>query len=504
MNPRPHHTGPARDAGRDLRAPRPGLAWALTAFAAVTWAWVLLWPVVERAVLLGDDVALLFAYLNPPEAFHPWDSWVYRPIEGLSSHLIDPVTRASSATVLFHLPSLVALAGALWWLLGRLGADRRLAFPVAALWMATSVGTTVSIWQPDTTGQTASGALGAWLLIVTWLAMERARRGEDGWRWPALVSALTVAGLFTRELFVGWAVAAAALAIGVHLAWRGRPSRTATARLVLPLILLPAVFVVLRLTTGGMALVTQIEPDYSPRLGANIARNVVLGVASVTATGPTHAVLAPGFPRWQAAVAVASILVTIALVALPWLRDPRHAPPLAAWALVAVLSAGGLLVALPLESMSEHYGFGPNLGVAALVGAAAAYVWQRGRGRAALTALLLAGLVAGVVGTVSRAAHFASSWQQASELNTAVLDALERHEGDVLLSLPACTAEGPRYNVYILPPADLFSVEQSEYFLDRSDPTRRIRIEVGSTDPDAIPVNASVGDEQSRSCAESP
>jgi hypothetical protein len=353
--------------------------------------------------------------------------------------------------------------------------------------MATSVGTTVSVWQPDTTGQTASGALGAWLLIVTWLAMERARRGEDGWRWPALVSALTVAGLFTRELFVGWAVAAAALAIGAHLAWRGRPSRTATARLVLPLILLPAVFVVLRLTTGGMALVTEIEPAYSPRLGANIARNVVLGVASVTATGPTHAVLTPGFPRWQAAVAVASILVTIALVALPWLRDPRHAPPLSAWSLVAVLSAGGLLVALPLESMSEHYGFGPNLGVAALVGAATAYVWQRGRGRAILTALLLAGLVAGVVGTVSRAAHFASSWQQARELNTAVLDALERHEGDVLLSLPACTAEGPRYNVYILPPAELYSVGQSEYFLDHADPTRRIRIEVGSTDPDASP-----------------
>jgi hypothetical protein len=59
------------------------------------WAWVLLWPVVERAVLLADDVALLFAHLNPPEAFHPWDSWVYRPIEGLSSRLIDPVTRAS-------------------------------------------------------------------------------------------------------------------------------------------------------------------------------------------------------------------------------------------------------------------------------------------------------------------------------------------------------------------------------------------------------------------------
>jgi hypothetical protein len=115
--------------------------------------------------------------------------------------------------------------------------------------------------------------------------------------------------------------------------------------------------------------------------------------------------------------------------ALPWLRDPRHAPPLAAWALVAVLSAGGLLVTLPLESMSEHYGFGPNLGVAALVGAATAYVWRRGTGRATLTALLLAGLVAGVVGTVSRAAHFASSWQQARELNTAVLDALERHEG---------------------------------------------------------------------------
>jgi hypothetical protein len=181
----------------------------------------------------------------------------------------------------------------------------------------------------------------------------------------------------------------------------------------------------------------------------------------------------------------------------------RHAPPLAAWALVAVLSAGGLLVALPLESMSEHYGFGPNVGVAALVGGATAYEWRRGRGRAALTALLLAGLVAGVIGTVSRAAHFASSWQQARERNAAVLDALERHEGDVLLSLPACTAEGPRYNVYILPPAGLFSVEQSEYFLDRSDPTRRIRIEVGSTDPDAIPVDASVGDERSRSCAES-
>src|SRR4029453_16628559 len=54
------------------------------------------------------------------------------------------------------------------------------------------------------------------------------------------------------------------------------PLRTASARLVLPLILLPGVLVVLRLTTGGMALVTQTEPDYSPRLGANIARNVVL------------------------------------------------------------------------------------------------------------------------------------------------------------------------------------------------------------------------------------
>ena len=489
MNPRAHHPGPARDARRDLHSPRPGLIWVLTVFAAVTWAWVLLWPVAENAVLLADDVALLFAHLDPPEAFHPWDSWVFRPIEGLSSHLIDPVTRASSATVLFHLPSLVALAGGLWWLLGRLGADRRLAFPVATLWLATSVGTTVSVWQPDTTGQTASGALGAWLLIVTWWAMERARRGEVAWRWLALVSALTVAGLFTRELFVGWAVAAAALAIGGHLAWRGS-SRTATALLVLPLLLLPAVFVVLRFTTGGMALVTDIEPAYSPRLGANIARNVILGIASVTATGPTHAVLAPGFPRWQAAVAVASILVTIALVALPWLRDPRHAPPLAAWALVAVLSAGGLLVALPLESMSEHYGFGPNLGVAALVGAATAHVWQRGRGRAALTALLLAALVAGVVGTVSRAAHFASSWEQARELNTAVLDALGRSEGDVRLSLPECTAEGPRYNVYILPPAELYSAGQSEYFLDHADPTRRIRIEVDSTDPNAIPVKA--------------
>jgi hypothetical protein len=489
VNPSPHHPGPARDAGRDQSSPRLALAWVLTAFVAVMWAWVLLWPVVEHAVLLADDVPLLFAYLDPPEAFHPWDSWVYRPIEGLSSHLIDPVTRASSAPVFFHLPALLALAGALWWVLGRLGVDRRLAFPVSALWMATSVGTTVSFWQPDTTGQTACAALGAWLLIVTWQAMERGRRGEGGWRWPALVSVVTIAGLFTRELFVGWAAAAAALAIGAHLAWRGCPSRTATARLVLPLLLLPAVFVVLRYTTGGMALVTEIEPAYSPRLGANVARNVVLGIASVTATGPTHAVLAPGFPRWQAGIAVVSILVTISLVALPWLRDPRHAPPLAAWALVAVLSAGGLLVALPLEKMSEHYGFGPNLGVAALVGASAAYVWRRGRGRGALTALLLAALVAGAVGTVSRATHFASSWQQASALNTAVLNALERHEGDVVLSLPAYTAEGPRYNVYILPPAELYSVGQSEHFLDRADPTRRIHIEVGSTDPNAIPVN---------------
>ncbi len=466
----------------------------LAAFAAVTWAWVLLWPFVEHAVLIADDVPLLFAYLDPPEAFHPWDSWVYRPIEGLSSYLIDPATRESSATVLLHLPWLVALAGALWWLLGKLGADRSVAFPVATLWLATSVGTTVSVWQPDTTGQTASGAVGAWLLIVTWQAMERARRGEDGWRWPALVSASdgcrTLHQGAVRRLGGRWRLRWRS---ACHLAWRLRSSRTATARLVLPLLVVPAVFVVLRYTTGGLALVTE-EPAYSPRLGANIARNVVLGVASVTVTGPTHAVSAPRwFPRWQAAVAVASILVTIALMALPFLRDPRHAPPLAAWALVAVLSAGGLLVALPLESMSEHYGFGPNLGVAALVGAATAHVWQRGRGRTALTALLLAALVAGAVGTVSRAAHFASSWQQASELNAAVLDALERHEGDVRLSLPAYTAEGPHYNVYILPPAELYNPRDSEYFLDRADLTRRIRIEVGSTAPDAIPVKASAG-----------
>jgi hypothetical protein len=86
----------------------------------------------------------------------------------------------------------------------------------------------------------------------------------------------------------------------------------------------------------------------------------------------------------------------------------------------------------------------------------------------------------------------ARRWQRASELNTAVLDALKRHEGDVLLCLPAYTAEGPRYNVYILPPAELYSVGQSEHFLDRADPTRRIYIEVGSIDPNAIPINVEV------------
>jgi hypothetical protein len=213
----------------------------------------------------------------------------------------------------------------------------------------------------------------------------------------------------------------------------------------------------------------------------------------VTATGPTHAVLAPGFPRWQAAVAVASNLVTIALVALPWLRDPRHVPPLAAWALVAVLSAGGLLVALPLESMSEHYGFGPNVGgcgprrrsdgvrLAAGQGARRPDCTSARRSRCRRHRH-------GVPGRPLRVELATGPRTQYGRARRA-----RGHEGDVLLSLPACTAEGPRYNVYILPPADLFSVEQSEYFLDRSAPTRRIRIEVGSTDPDAIPVDASVG-----------
>lgn len=476
----------------------------LWAAIAVGFVLTVAWPFLNAAVLLSDDTEMLLAHLGDPGRFHGWQRGFFRPLDTLSSLLIDPASRDSTFALLLHVPAVLAIGAAIGRGLKKVTPDYGLAWPVAMVWWALSVATTIAIWQPDTISQTWSGAAGCWLMLAVWDGIEEVKRGWLPARRILLIIAICLLGILTKEFFLGWAAGAAALVFLAFVVERDarRLSRVADwAKLVVPVVVIPAAFLYLRIAYGGLGR-TLAEPEtdgqYDIRLGMNVLINLAVTALGLTSVGPAHMVDNPN--AWlpvRAAPLLGSVLTALLIVS-PWLlvrflKTGRHY--LDDWRLllvVVIMAISGVASAIPTGHVSEYYLFGPNAGIAALVGLGVTRSLRiiaearPGRVRAAgrlLFALVLASIVGvGLLGSVSRASHIALNWDYVRRINAAVSDYYQRAPvtaNKIDVFVPARFQQGPTHGVFVSTPAHLYDFALSAKYLNESVPTPKIQFVFG-------------------------
>lgn len=486
------------------------VAWAsVLAALSITMAW----PFLHRAVLLSDDAEMLLAHLGDPFQFHGWDRGFFRPLDTLSAALINPSTRDAQVSLLLHIPALAAIGAAVFVVLRDRYPTSRLAAPIALMWWLLSVGTTIALWQPDLVSQTWGAAVGIWLAIVLWFGAREAATGSVANSTVLKVSALTAAGVLTREFFFGWALGGVAL-LALFVASQGVPRResiVAWVRLAAPVIVIPAVFLLLRIYAGGLGHAIAGEDAtggrYDLELGSNVVVNLAITGLGMTAIGPAHMV---DNPDALLPVRIAPLLgsgMTIALIASPWLLSRllgtgrEHRPDLRTVALVLMISLSGIAPAIPTQHVSEYYLFGPNVGTALLIGMTIPASWRVIRGApqggarstsmGVFGAILALSVFIGLAGSVSRARHIDLNWQAVRGINTAVTRLYSDAGGlpafDVYV--PQTLTAGPTHGVFVSTPAHLYDFSISErYFNERFEQPKVHFVYEGSAVPPSTPL----------------
>jgi hypothetical protein len=465
----------------------------LWAAAVAVWAALLAWPFVRQGVLVADDVALLRAHLEPRQFFHPWGAALFRPVESVGSLLLNPDSRSAAPMILLHVPALVAVLAALRYTLARVTPLAQVALPVALLWLAANIATTVSLWQPDTLNQTWSAAAGLALLCLLHTGLVRARSGSLGIGHAVAVAGLSLVAVAAKELGYGWCLGGIGLVVTLLAMDRERPTATRLRDGLLlagPVVVVAAGFALARLLTGGLADLVVAEPAYEPQVGANLVRNAVLTVAGLSSLGPTHTVTDGAAPLIVRLLPLAGSALTLLLIAWPFLAR-RMSPPLRPGLLAGfgLLALSGVVVAIPMDQISEHYVFGPNVITAGIVGVTVAHA-VRGAPSRWLNATLLAAVLVGAIGLAARAWHFDVTWAHVRAMDAAVTAQLDTTDSDVRILVPEPYFDGRRHNVYILPPAAAYQLPTTTSFLNRREPERSVEIVPGPAVGPARPGDA--------------
>ncbi len=433
----------------------------------------LAWPLVAGAVLLSDDVQLLFVHLPEPLYFHGWDSptGFFRPIEIVSAYLANPENRDARASLLLHLPAIAALLAAMFVALRRAAPNWPLAYPLAVAWWILNVGTAIAIWQPDTISQSWSGAAGAWTALLAWIGIDRARQGQLSGRHVAAFMAICVAGVFTKEFFVGWAAGVVVMVAIAYLTSNseGRAYPAQWLFLLAPPAIVAGTFVILRLTTLELG---TGEYRYDVGLGLNVVENVAIATAGFLAVGPSHLTTAPDASVLVRLAAPLGALLTATCLGLGAVHLIRHRTTVD-WSTpfyAVLLAFAAIGPALVTHHISEYYLFGPNAIVACLVGASAAWLltraWRRPLGAVALV-VAVAWVGIGLFGAFARAESIAVHWEQIRIIDREVREIVaEAPPGsDLQISFPTSMDEGTRHGVFRSTPTHLYDLELSGEFL---------------------------------------
>jgi hypothetical protein len=444
---------------------------------AVLGIFLLAWPQIDGAVLLSDDTQLLFAHLPEPLFFHGWNSptGFFRPIEIVSAYLVNPDGRDARMSLLLHIPAIIAIFAAMLVGLRRVTSEWRIAFPLAVLWWMFSVPTAITLWQPDVISQSWSGAIGAWTALLAWIGIDHVRQGQLPRPLFGAFIALCLAGVFTKEFYVGWAFGTVVM-IAIAFALSSREERSHVRQwlaMPVPLALVAAAFVALRLGTGALV-PSDGTGRYDLGLGLNVVENVAISSAGLLAVGPSHLISVPDASIVARASAPIGALLTLfmlvaAAVRVGVRRGVRYETALYG-VLLAFAAVGPSLVT---HHVSEYYLFGPNAIVACFVGYALVTLWRTARWPG-LTPVVLGGLAVvwvgiALFGVYARAEAIAVHWEQVrridAEVNEIIDDARAAGEAEVRIVFPEALSEGPRHGVFFSTPTHLYDLPLSSDFL---------------------------------------
>lgn len=507
-----------------LGAPAHGLASPQPASRCAAALWVACgalalaiaaWGPVAGLCITNDDIK----WVRGPERDMPLpaaleSAWLtqpsFRPLEVVVAHACDPVTLGSGPVAWIQAAGLLAFLAASAGLLRECFPGTAAAVPIGILWILLSPATGVSVWQMDACSQTWSAACGAWCVLLAWRALRGAPLAGSIAAAACAVAALLATGLLVKESMLGWAAGLAG-ALGAAIAWSlmraGHDARAASTglrarsfALAVPVVMVPVAYLAVRLAWSAMSglLGGDGESRYQVELGANLLVNAVVSVAGVIGTGPFHLVADGEAPAWLRAVPAVAVLCVSGMLLVATLCAYAERSLLSGFRMGAIcftvaVTMASLAATLPMGSVSELYGLGANLGAAALVAGGACVLWRAASAvgpvaRAGAACALALVLAAGSYGVASRAMQFRVVWATTRALNAAIV-ALQDSvpalppgtEGSAgTVHVPTSCLTGVTHSQYLMPPLQTLSVDITERWLSRRDPSRPIVFSIGT------------------------
>ncbi len=407
---------------------------------------IAVWPYWAGMIVMNDDIK----FVRSPACELPlWEelrlAWTsspsFRPMEIIMGRLSDPVSLACPWVMPVQLAGLTALAVGVMRVASVIMPGERLLAPLALILIALSPATTCSVWQMDACSQTWSAALGVWSCVFAWTGFERAGQGTWPWRDTAWLAALFAISVHVKETAYGWSAGIGTCSLVATGWWlvRNRGVAVRTLPLLVVIIGLPLAHLVMRLLVGAVDQSLEGDQDsrYQLQVGMNLVINLFMSMAGAFATGPFY--LLSNTQAWlplKAMAVVASLLQALVLAAaieFAFLRGNaslKRACRLAAIFCMATLGSVGITCLM--QSVSELYGLGANVGFAVLVAvgliATIRSVQHHDAGnwmpRLATGAMVLAAMI-GVYGMVGRAGHFAITWRLVRQGDAAVVQAAQ-------------------------------------------------------------------------------
>ena len=440
---------------------------------------VLAIPLANRATVCTDDFVWItnaWSSGSLPEALSiAWSSnFFFRPIDILANRLINPRTLDVAPLLAWQIAGLLALTAGTWRLLALLGSSAAASRFIAAAWLWLHPATQLSVWSAGCSSQTWCAAFGVWTICRT-LEFSLRRIGR---RDLTILALLSAGGIIAKELFVGWAMAAAFVAVvGQPGFRRGQRLFTAlkTAAPAACAVTLPSfAWIGARLwfTRFGDVMHDPSGGPYTLHGPAIVLINLGTSVLGMFVQGPVHWARLLGLP-WMlvplvgAALSGAFAFVGGTRVAGTIARLPnRLVLPMA-----VMIGVVAVWPALLIGKVSELYLMGPNALIAALVGMGVPS--RRGSstrgGRFAASILFLIALA----GFVSRSYHFKVTWSQARDLRDQVRRIAEAVPpgSRLVIGIPETLQSGPMHSKYCVPPAVAAGLPQSWFIKRLADPS---------------------------------
>ena len=485
------------------RRARRGVA-LLYALGATLLIFLTIWPLVAGASVTNEEAVWFYSAQTSDGLWDAirtnWHHRIFRIPDLMGGFLSDAETLGTSGIMWLQIPGFLVLLAAVWVAARRLAPNEAAVFPLAAIWLMLHTSTPLSIWTLANVSNTWSAAVGAWVGLVLWTAIERLQQGRSIWWQASQLAVLCVVGVNVKENFYGWPAAAVLVLACVYVASHLRRRRLPLGPIVVlvaAVTLLPLIHLYLRIAHGGLGWALQPgDARYNLQLGSALLVNLLMSAMGALAVVPVHTVRGIDAPLWLQAVPLLGIALAAATAALPWMVTARRPeiwprrPSAAAAGLVALYSYAGMSAAWPSGHVGETYFMGANAGAAVIVAVGLVGLWRitasTPRWRWAVCTLAGLSLAIGLYGLVTRSLHYRHIWHVATTLRSqigAIQQTLEPSDRARIIYLKDCES-GRTHSRYILRPARAFNYVLTEKWLNRRYPGQPFELQLGPP-PDA-------------------